>query len=420
MTGMHRGLGTGALVALATLVATFVSVAIVSQAPAQDLPIARSTRSIEVVAAGATVRAGPGVRTARRGTVRVGTRLPFEARVRGEGCPGGEWYRIGVEMFVCESLVSPSAGAPSGDSLPMVPEGEMLPRHYAFVGVDGTWAYRRPNDYFEDEFTESLGRGFGLAITDVSTHGGVTFLRSLGGLWVPEDQVRHARGSDFEGVAIENGVLDVAWIARENAIVTTWQDGRATTRTARRAGRRELVRVLEQLPRGRVRIEDGVVAARDLIRPRLALPPDGVLAAERWIDVDVRTQTLVAYEGSRPVFATLVSTGRAGRSHATPIGTFRIWVKLAEDTMDDLDRTDLESNYAIEAVPWVQYFSAGVALHAAFWHDDFGRRRSHGCVNLSPRDARRLFAFTGPMLPLGWDAILTTESQPGTLVRVRE
>ena len=64
-------------------------------------------------------------------------------------------------------------------------------------------------------------------------------------------------------------------------------------------------------------------------------------------------------------------------------------------------------------------FAEGVGLHAAFWHDDFGHPRSHGCVNLSPRDARRLFAWTTPELPPGWDAILTTESQPGTIVRVR-
>jgi hypothetical protein len=61
-----------------------------------------------------------------------------------------------------------------------------------------------------------------------------------------------------------------------------------------------------------------------------------------------------------------------------------------------------------------------VGLHAAFWHDDFGHARSHGCVNLSPRDAARLFAWTTPDLPIGWDAILTTEHRLGTIVRVRE
>ena len=117
------------------------------------------------------------------------------------------------------------------------------------------------------------------------------------------------------------------------------------------------------------------------------------------------------------MYATLVSTGLG--EHATPAGTFRIWVKLAEDDMDDLEREDVVENYAIQAVPWVQYFDGSIALHAAFWHEAFGRPRSHGCVNLAARDARWVFEFTGPALPPGWDAILPTDRAPGSVVRVR-
>ena len=386
---------------------------------AQVLPQPEGARSLEVVEAGATIRAAPSSHAPRRGTVRVGTRLPFERRVTGLGCPGGEWYRLGEEQYICESLVVPRDEEPAGDEVPVVRAGELLPRQYAFVGTDGTWAYSRPTDYFQEEYVESLGRGFGLAITDVRTVGGVTFLRSLSGLWVADDDVRHARGSDFAGVDLSGGApLDVAWAVRGGAALRAW-NGRRAGSVVRRLGAREVVHVLEDVGRGLVRVEGGVIAARELHRPTLSAPPPEVGATERWIDVEIASQTLVAYEGATPVFATLVSTGRAGESHATPLGTFRIWVKLAEDTMDDLDRTDQESNYAIEAVPWVQYFQEGVALHAAFWHDQFGTRRSHGCVNLAPRDARRLFGWTAPQLPRGWDAILTTATQPGTVVRVR-
>ena len=64
--------------------------------------------------------------------------------------------------------------------------------------------------------------------------------------------------------------------------------------------------------------------------------------------------------------------------------------------------------YAIEDVPYVQYFAKGVGLHGAFWHRGFGHVRSHGCVNLAPLDAQRLFAFTSPHLPAGWTAVLPT------------
>ncbi|MBX7194143.1 MAG: L,D-transpeptidase family protein [Sandaracinaceae bacterium] len=402
--------------ALALLVCLLVLPFVRGSAHAQDISRPAWVRSLQVTETGATVRAGPSTHAPRRGTVRLGTYLPVEARVTGLGC--SSWYRIGPEQFICEELVSPSGEPPSGASLPVVPAGELLPRRYAFVAADGTWAYARPSDYFLDEMVESLGRGFGLAVTEQREEQGVTFFRSLGGVWVPSDVLRFARGSLFEGVEIADGQLDVAWVSRANAELRAW-NGRAAGRVIRRLGRRDVLHVLEDVGRGLLRTSEGVVRARDVIRTSSEAPPTELTEGERWIDVDLTSQTLVAYEGARPVFATLVSSGRSGPGHETPVGVHRIWVKLAEDTMDDLDRTDQESNYAIEAVPWVQYFAEGVGLHAAFWHDDFGHPRSHGCVNLSPRDARRLFAWTTPELPPGWDAILTVEGQLGTIVRVR-
>jgi hypothetical protein len=388
---------------------------------AQDrgLPVPPGTLSLEVVAAGATVRAAPSVHAPRRGTVRIGTRLPFVRRVRGTGCPGGEWYELGSEQYVCESLVRESADDPAGDALPVLAPGALLPRSYAFVSTDGTWAYSRPSDYFSDEFVESLGRGFGVAVVERRSVEGVDFVRSLSGLWIPDDDVRYAHGSEFAGVELRDGTLDLGWVVHRGASVRAWDGRRVGSRVVRRAGAREVVHVLEELPHGMLRIEDGAIAARDVQRPTLSPPPPEVSGDALWIDIEIATQTLVAYEGARPVFATLVSTGRPGAAHTTPVGTFHVWVKLAEDTMDDLQQLDQETNYAIEGVPWVQYFSHGIALHTAFWHDDFGRRHSHGCVNLSPRDARRLFALTEPQLPAGWDAILTTDTQPGSVVRVR-
>ncbi|MBM4356469.1 MAG: L,D-transpeptidase, partial [Deltaproteobacteria bacterium] len=169
--------------------------------------------------------------------------------------------------------------------------------------------------------------------------------------------------------------------------------------------------------------DDRWMRASDLRRPSVAAPPPEVdsPAGERWIDVDLAGQTLVAYEGARPVFATLVSTGRGkpGSALGTPLGTHRIWVKLLGATMDNLEDPGAANYYRIEDVPYVQFFSKGVGLHAAFWHRNFGRVRSHGCVNLAPRDAAFLFDFTGPRVPAGWSAALPTSHDAGTVVRVR-
>ncbi len=87
--------------------------------------------------------------------------------------------------------------------------------------------------------------------------------------------------------------------------------------------------------------------------------------------------------------------------------------------MDNLEDEAAERYYRIEDVPYVQYFSKGIGLHGAFWHRSFGQVRSHGCVNLAPLDAQRLFWWTSPRLPAGWTAVLPTAHEPGTVVRVR-
>lgn len=116
------------------------------------------------------------------------------------------------------------------------------------------------------------------------------------------------------------------------------------------------------------------------------LQPAGLRSGEKWIDVNVSTQTLVAYEGSAPVYNTLVSTGTA--NHPTVTGQFRIWLRFRTQ---DMNGYRLGYDYYLKGVPYVQYFYQDYALHGTFWHSNFGHPMSHGCVNLSPTDAEWLF-----------------------------
>ena len=148
---------------------------------------------------------------------------------------------------------------------------------------------------------------------------------------------------------------------------------------------------------------------------RIARPvarPNGVPPEARWIHVDLSEQVLVAYEGDRPVFATTVSTGREG--FASPTGTFRIQSKHVSTTMDDLAAGP--EAYSIEDVPWTMYFEGNFALHGAFWHNQFGRVRSHGCINLAPADARWLFQWSTPTLPASWHGVFSRRGDMGTYV----
>lgn len=381
-----------------------------------QVPAPTGAASVEIVSPHAPVYAAPRAGSSRRGTLALRSRLPFVARVRGDGCSTGVWIDLGERRFVCEEFVAYSPEPPHASEHPTVAPGESLPFRYAFVRYDATPAYGRPNDYFLGDFLETYGQGFGLVVTGQSVVDGIGFLRLRRGTYVTDDAVNFARGSSFEGVSIPAGEgLRLAW----TRLPVTRLHVRPNGRVARRAGRREQVNVL-RVDGEWAALEGGLfVRAAELNRAVESPRPEGVGPNERWIDVSVAEQVLVAYEGDRPVFATLVSTGSDRPTSATPIGAFRIWAKLATSDMDDLERVDVMENYLIEAVPWVQYFEGGNALHAAFWHDDFGRRRSHGCINLAPRDARYLYGFTQPVVPSGWEAYVPFVDEARTVVRVR-
>ncbi|MCA9575252.1 MAG: L,D-transpeptidase [Myxococcales bacterium] len=383
-----------------------------------SLPLPQWVRSVEVVNDGARVFRGPSEASGRRGTIARGTRLPVRRRLPGVDCPTGYWFQVGDELYLCTRHAQLSTELPSGVARPAVPEGALLPKAYAFVRTDGARAYARPSEYFTDEYAMALGRGFGVVVTGERTVQGVRFVRTESQLFIERGDIGYARGSDLAGVELgPDDDLAFAWVRRDNATVHARPNGPVV----RRLGRRTRLRLSPSTPeRGDwVALADGgAMRRRDLQGPTLTEPPAEVRAGERWLDVSVADQVLVAYEGTRPVFVTLVSTGREGRHHRTPLGVHAIWIKLAYSDMSNLG-ADTPNEYAIEDVPWVQYFEGSNGLHAAFWHDDFGHARSHGCVNLSPRDARYLFDFTQPALPAGWNAILPLEGERPTFIRVR-
>ena len=173
---------------------------------------------------------------------------------------------------------------------------------------------------------------------------------------------------------------------------------------------------IEVAGRTYVQSRDGILVRDTVVRHlRRRSIPQGIPPEARWIHVDLSEQALVAYDGTDPVFATLVSTGKAG--FETPTGIFRIESKHVSITMDDL--SDRENAYSIEDVPWTMYFDGNYALHGAFWHGTFGRTRSHGCINLAPVDARWLFHWASPSLPPSWHGVFARHHE-GTFVFIEE
>lgn len=360
----------------------------------------------------------------RRGTLIAGARMPLFAALNAPGCPT-PWLMLGPLAWLCRSTIQLSASPPLLAS-ELSPESEDgLPFRYFFVGRGGSAAYRSfaLADMAEPE--QELQQGFVVTVVEQRARGADVYGRTHRDRWVPMRDLIPVRSFLFHGEEIAEGHLDIAWVLDDQSPVFSRPDGLSRAKDPAYKMRFERVRIFEELRRNNslfFRIGDNLwMRAKDLRRPTKTKRPDTVLPGERWIDVELASQTLVAYQNDTPVFATLVSTGKGaqGTATATPKGVHRIWIKLRSSTMDNLDDENAASNFAIEDVPYVQFFNKGVALHAAFWHRNFGRVKSHGCVNLTPLDAQRLFQFTGPRLPAGWSAAFPTEFEPGTAIQVR-
>jgi len=130
------------------------------------------------------------------------------------------------------------------------------------------------------------------------------------------------------------------------------------------------------------------------------LSPD-VPEASKHIHVDLGTQTVTAFEDDNPVLIARCSSG-AG-STKTPPGDFRTYHKSPSVHMTN-EGDDEVGIYDLPGVPWCSFFTgSGIAFHGTYWHNDYGRPRSHGCVNLSSADAKFIYRWTNPVVPPGVD-----------------
>ncbi|HSM55602.1 MAG TPA: L,D-transpeptidase [Candidatus Sulfomarinibacteraceae bacterium] len=126
--------------------------------------------------------------------------------------------------------------------------------------------------------------------------------------------------------------------------------------------------------------------ALQMVRER----PRGVDEHEYWVDVDLWQQTLAAYEGDRIVFASIISSGLP--RWPTRHGLFRVYARHLTTPMSGGEVGD--DYYRLADVPHTLYYDKAIALHGAYWHDDFGRPKSHGCVNIPPRAAEWLYFWS--------------------------
>lgn len=273
-----------------------------------------------------------------------------------------------------------------------------------------------------------------VVIDELSKRFGVAFIESF--LWqgrrynvstdlrvMPADRFRPIHGSDFHGWVIGEDIDFPFALVRKKGAKKYRFDGKKLVTAGDLEWRTAVALTGKQkIEGGKLFYEtkDGFYVddrSAGRVEPAKKMPGWGK-AGEKWIDVNITKQVLVAYEGEKPVYTTLVSSGEAGlgdpeSTKSTKRGIFRIHTKYLSITMDS---DIVGEEFELRDVPYVQYFENGYALHGAYWHDMFGTPKSHGCVNLAPEDARRLFFWSEPRIPPGWQGV--SRALTGTVVFV--
>jgi lipoprotein-anchoring transpeptidase ErfK/SrfK len=134
---------------------------------------------------------------------------------------------------------------------------------------------------------------------------------------------------------------------------------------------------------------------RPLIAAEMAPIARDIPPENKRILISLSDQSLTAVQGDRVVLRAAISSGQ--RFMETPTGEFRIQRKLPSKHMGNGALTADPNAYEFPGVPWTSFFTNnGIALHGAYWHDNFGQPTSSGCVNLRPADALFLFRWTDP------------------------
>ncbi len=283
----------------------------------------------------------------------------------------------------------------------------------------------------DDILAKRMVAGFYVAVDRTFRWNGRVWYKTTKGLVTPSERFWQTAGSKFKGVELdgERVKLPVGWVygGRKNASTYNREgDDLKPAGTVDHFAFVQLTGVYEKI-RGNdyAQTAEGTWIKRAALRiPDPGPAPADIGPNEKWVDVDLDTQTLVAFEGTRPVYATMISSGKKSKEkdkdHSTPTGEWRIREKHVTTTMDGDGSAAGDLPYSIEDVPYVLYFHKSYALHGAFWHANYGVQMSHGCVNLAPLDAKHLFFFTDPPLPKGFHGAWATEQHPGSRVVVHD
>lgn len=376
------------------------------------------TTTAEVTSIAVHVASEPDERAKPVGKIVRGTRVTPLAIVPGtKRCP--TWVHVAPIGYLCKTSLGPTTKPAGGIEQPVVPRGQMMPGTYFDIVKDGAQAYRDADSVRAGAVAHELHGQLMLKNMGTVDVDGRTFVQSKFGL-IAAEQTRTLNGSSYQGIDVRTSPppawpFGFAWTSSRGGTIPVYGTPDAKTKPVRKLQRRATVAVIEEID-GFVRIDSDQWLRRDQVRvARITAPPLEAAPDAQWIDVDLDEQVLIAYRGTTPEFVTLISSGK-GRTN-TPTHLYRVQSKAATTRM--VAEEGEQTNYEVSEVPWTVRFRSGLFFHAAYWHDGFGEKRSHGCVNMSPRDSRTLYRWVEPLAPDGWSEREALD-QTGPIVRIRD
>jgi hypothetical protein len=323
---------------------------------------------------------------------------------------GGSRKRVGLIVSMLVSLVTVVAvhaqdvcaagcGIPDADILAnpvpnviqLYPDDQQLnDRRYQKV-LNAINIYDAPNG----NIVSGLDAGFNYITVNGSVEGWTEIEQ---GQWVESSNLRDVQPSRFAGITLSAEMpYPIAWIVLN--VVPSPGPGLYPPEDGLALQRYTVVNIFATVNvSGWDWYQVGVgqwVEQRNIARV-LPVERPAEVDTDKWVAVDLYEQVALAYEGTTPVFATLVSSGL--KDWPTNEGIFHVYVRYPRALMEGAQgKPDF---YSLQEVPWTQYFDNDIGLHGTYWHDGFGYRHSHGCVNLSITDAQWLYNWASSEIDL--------------------
>lgn len=142
----------------------------------------------------------------------------------------------------------------------------------------------------------------------------------------------------------------------------------------------------------------------------------GAATGEKWIEIDLIKQKLIAHQGNQIFLESSISSGLWD---STPVGEYRIWYKIRATKMEG-GSSQNNTYYYLPNVPYTMFFYGNYGIHGTYWHSNFGRPMSHGCINTPTPLAEKLYYWTDPQIPDGKNYVRSTPANPGTRVVIHK